>query len=62
MLLIFPKMRNHVEQIEGQHASRLTQMPQDGRVNLTPGAAQAQAHFVLGCRNVVLRPKLRSQK
>jgi len=40
MLLIFPKMRNHVEQIEGQHASRLTQMPQDGRVNLTPGAAR----------------------
>ena len=37
MLLIFPNMRNPVEKIEGQHASRLTQMPQDGR--LTPGAA-----------------------
>ena len=46
MLLIFPKMRNHVEQIEGQHASRLTQMPpHDGRVNLTPGAARMRTWF-----------------
>ena len=45
MLLIFPKMRNHVEQIEGQHASRLTQMPHDGRVNLTHGAARMRTWF-----------------